>query len=77
MVIASLLFSLYLRYAPGYSAAYGSLGAVIVLMLWLYILGLAIFLGGEVNSEIGKAAGRNPASEREQRRQDRLISRIA
>jgi membrane protein len=57
-VIASFLFSIYLRFAPGYSATYGSLGAVIVLMLWLYILGLAIFLGGEVNAEIEKAAGR-------------------
>lgn len=58
MAIASFLFSIYLGYAPAYSATYGSLGAAIVLMLWLYILGLAIFLGGEVNSEIGKAAGR-------------------
>jgi membrane protein len=33
MVVASLLFSLYLRFAPDYSATYGSLGAVIVLML--------------------------------------------
>jgi membrane protein len=58
MAISSFLFSVYLGYAPSYSATYGSLGAVIVLMLWLYILGLAIFLGGEINSEIGKAAGR-------------------
>ena len=36
----------------------GAWGAVIVLMLWLYILGLAIFLGGEINSETGKAAGK-------------------
>ncbi|HEY8459540.1 MAG TPA: YihY/virulence factor BrkB family protein [Blastocatellia bacterium] len=59
MAIASYLFSIYLGYAPSYNATYGSLGAVIVLMLWLYILGLAIFLGGEVNLELGKAAGRS------------------
>jgi membrane protein len=58
MVIASYLFSVYLNFAPSYSATYGSIGAVIVLMLWLYILGLVIFLGGEVNSEVEKAAGR-------------------
>ena len=58
MAISSFLFSIYLDYAPSYSATYGSLGAVIVLMLWLYILGLAIFLGGEINSETGKAAGK-------------------
>jgi membrane protein len=57
-VIASFLFSIYLRYARSYSAVYGSLGSVIVLMLWFYILGLAIFLGGEVNAEVEKSAGR-------------------
>jgi membrane protein len=56
-ILASILFSLYLRVAPGYSATYGGLGAFIVLMLWLYILGLALFLGGEINSEIERAAG--------------------
>jgi membrane protein len=65
-VIASFLFSIYLRYAPSYSATYGSLGAVIVLMLWLYILGLAIFLGGEVNAEVEMAAGR-PIRQKESR----------
>lgn len=54
---ASVLFSLYLRVAPSYSATYGSLGAVIVLMLWLYLLGLALFIGGEIDSEIERAAG--------------------
>jgi membrane protein len=56
MVIASLLFSLYLRFAPDYSATYGSIGAVVVLMLWLYIMGAVILIGGEINSEIAHAA---------------------
>lgn len=60
-LLASFLFSLYLRYAPSYSATYGSLGAVIVLMLWLYILGLVIFIGGEINSVI--EAARKPPTE--------------
>jgi uncharacterized BrkB/YihY/UPF0761 family membrane protein len=33
------------------SATHGSLSVVIVTILWLYILGLAILLGGEVNAE--------------------------
>ena len=53
---ATALFRLYLTYFDSYSKSYGSLGAVIVLMLWLYISGLAILIGGEVNSEIRKAA---------------------
>jgi membrane protein len=59
MVVASLLFSLYLRFAPDYSATYGSLGAVIVLMLWLYLMGAVILIGGEVNAEIAHAADRS------------------
>jgi membrane protein len=52
--LASWLFSVYLRVAPSYSATYGSLGAVIVLMLWLYLMGLVVLIGGEINNEIEK-----------------------
>jgi membrane protein len=53
--VGSVLFSLYLRLGPRYSATYGSLGAVIVLMLWLYLVGLAVLIGGEINSAIEAA----------------------
>jgi membrane protein len=55
-VLSSVGFSLYVRFNDTYSVTYGSLGAVIVLMLWLYLLGLSIVLGAEVNSEIAIAA---------------------
>jgi membrane protein len=55
---ASLGFRLYLRYFNTYNAVYGSLGAVIILMLWFYLTGAAILIGGEVNSEIEKAAAK-------------------
>ncbi|HYP26995.1 MAG TPA: YihY/virulence factor BrkB family protein [Blastocatellia bacterium] len=55
LIIVSLLFSLYLRFAPSYSATYGSLGAVIILMLYLYLIGLVVLVGAEINSEIRKA----------------------
>jgi membrane protein len=58
LTAASLLFSLYLRFAPSYSATYGSLGAVIVLMLWLYLMGVVMLIGGEINAEIAHAAGK-------------------
>ena len=54
----SLGFRLYLRYFNTYNAVYGSLGAVIILMLWFYLTGAAILIGGEVNSEIEKAAAK-------------------
>jgi membrane protein len=59
MIIASLLLSLYLRYAPSYSVTYGSLGAVIVLMLWLYLMGAAVIIGGEINAHIKEAADKS------------------
>jgi membrane protein len=54
-IAASVGFSIYLKFFNSYSKTYGSLGAVIILMLWLYITGMAILIGGEVNSEISKA----------------------
>jgi membrane protein len=53
---ATLGFRLYLRYFNTYNAVYGSMGAFIVLMLWFYLTGVAILVGGEVNSEIERAA---------------------
>lgn len=55
-VAGSIGFSLYLGFNDSYSVTYGSIGAVIVLMLWLYLLGLSLVVGAEVNSEIAKAA---------------------
>jgi membrane protein len=53
IVIGSLLFSFYVRVGPAASATYGSLGAVVTLMLWLYLVGLMLLIGGEINSEAG------------------------
>jgi membrane protein len=52
----SVAFRVYLHFYNSYSKTYGSLGAVIILLLWLYISGLAILTGGEINSEIENAA---------------------
>lgn len=49
---ASLGFRLYLTYFGYYTRIYGSLGVVIVLLLWFYLTGAALLIGGEVNSEI-------------------------
>ena len=50
-LLISFGFRFYLRYFDSYSVTYGSLGAVIVLMLWFYLTGVAILIGGEVNCE--------------------------
>src|SRR5215204_3849900 len=51
-LLISFAFKAYLSYFNSYSATYGSLGAVIILMLWFYFTGAAILIGGEINSEI-------------------------
>ena len=53
---ASFGFRVYLVYFDTYSATYGSLGALIVLIMWFYVTGVAILVGGEVDSEIEMAA---------------------
>jgi membrane protein len=50
LVVATLGFKLYVDNFGKYSATYGSIGAVIALMLWLNIVGLVLLLGSEVNA---------------------------
>ncbi|HEX4919377.1 MAG TPA: YihY/virulence factor BrkB family protein [Candidatus Bathyarchaeia archaeon] len=49
---------MYVASFANYSATYGSLGGVILLMFWLYLGGIFLLLGAEVNSEIENAAAR-------------------
>ena len=60
-MLVSLGFRLYLHFFNSYSATYGSLGAVIILMLWFYLTGAAILFGAEVNCEL---EGNNSSSKR-------------
>src|SRR5689334_15867905 len=41
-----------------YTATYGSIGGVILLMLWLYLTGVVLLIGAEINAEIEHAAAR-------------------
>ena len=52
---ASIGLRVYLHYFNSYSATYGSLGAVIILLTWFYITGLMLLAGAEINSEIQAA----------------------
>jgi membrane protein len=49
-LLLSYSFRLYLGYFNSYDKTYGSLGAVIILMLWLYLTALVILIGGTINA---------------------------
>jgi membrane protein len=62
----SLGFRVYVTNFANYNATYGTIGGVIVLMLWFYCSALAILVGAEVNAEAEKASayGKNPGERR-------------
>ncbi|WP_245732818.1 YihY/virulence factor BrkB family protein [Salinibacillus kushneri] len=52
--LVSFVFAFYVENFGHYDARYGSLGAMIVLMIWLYLSALIIILGGEMNATLYK-----------------------
>ncbi len=49
-IVVSLGFSLYVSSFANYSATYGSIGGIIVLMMWLYFSGTILMVGGQINA---------------------------
>ena len=54
----SIGFSVYLANFNSYNRIYGSIGAVIILMTWLYLSVWAVLLGGAINAELDERVGR-------------------
>ncbi len=54
-LLASYALRFYVRYFGNYNATYGSIGGVILLMLWFYLSSLALLVGAEINSQIRRA----------------------
>jgi membrane protein len=55
-LLASLAFRFYVVNFGNYDEAYGTLGAIILTLLWFYITGLAMVIGAEINAEIHGAS---------------------
>ncbi len=51
-IVLSYLFSIFINYIANFSLIYGSLSAIIILMLWLYFSSVILIIGGELNAVI-------------------------
>jgi membrane protein len=59
-IVASVGFSFYVTNFGTYNETYGSIGAIVVLMLWLFLTALSVVLGAELDAEIeGEAELKN------------------
>jgi membrane protein len=77
LLVASAGFAIYVQSFAEYSAVYGGIGAMVALMMWLYIAGLVMLIGSEINvlvehhspegKEIGERAPGQPAAARPHR----------
>ncbi|WP_322515827.1 YihY/virulence factor BrkB family protein [Rhodopseudomonas palustris] len=56
-IVGSALLSYYLGNFANYDATYGSLGAAIGLMIWMWMTAIVVLVGGELNAEIETQAG--------------------
>ena len=54
-IVASLLFALYVSNFSSYNKTYGTLGGVVVFLLWMWLTNMAILLGAEFNAETERA----------------------
>jgi membrane protein len=61
-LLISFGLRLYLHFSDSYSRTYGSLGALIVLMVWFYLTGMTILVGGEINSELEGVSKSRPGA---------------
>ncbi len=60
-LLVSFGFRVYLSFFDSYNEVYGSLGALMILLLWFWLSGTAILVGAEVNSEIEHSAAERGA----------------
>ena len=62
-LLSSLLFSWYIANFGHYNATYGSLGAAIGMMTWLWISMIVVLVGAQLNAEIEQQSARSPAAQ--------------
>jgi membrane protein len=71
-LLASLGFKVYVSRFADFGAVYGSIGGVIVLLLWFYLSAFALLVGAELNAEIDRAMRDRGSARREGSRRARI-----
>ncbi len=51
-IVTVLLFALYVAHFSDYTATYGALGAIVVLMMWFWLTSLSLCIGAEINGHL-------------------------
>src|SRR3546814_19273936 len=51
-LVGSIGFSIYVRHFASYNETYGSLGAVVILLMWFWLSAYILLLGAELNAEL-------------------------
>lgn len=67
-LVGSLLFSLYVANFANYNETYGSLGAIVGLLMWFYLSAFVMLLGAELNAEMERHTSCDTASRRRRKR---------
>lgn len=64
-IVGSIAFSLYVQNFASYNKTFGSLGAVVVLLMWFYLTAFIVCLGAELNAELEHQTARDSTTGRE------------
>lgn len=72
-IVATIGFNVYISNFSRYNALYGSIGTLIILMLWIWILAIVILAGNDLNSSIRKESDRLSAGEDDERKKQIVV----
>ncbi|MGI4730709.1 MAG: YihY/virulence factor BrkB family protein [Janthinobacterium lividum] len=73
-LLATFLFGFYVSHFAGYNATYGTLGAVVSFLMWLYVTAFVVLLGAELNAEIERQTAQDTTAGPEAKMGDRGAS---